>query len=34
MASFASAAFPWVALGFAVAISLKYLSIKEKMQDK
>ena len=30
---FLSAAFPWVAMGLAVAISLTYLNWKEKMKD-
>ena len=34
MADFASAAFPWVAMGLAVAVVLTYRNSKEKMQEK
>jgi hypothetical protein len=33
MADFVNAAFPWIAMGFAVAIVLTYRNSKEKMQD-
>lgn len=33
MADFVKAAFPWVAMGFAVAIILANMNSKEKMQD-
>ena len=33
MADFASTAFPWIALGIAVAIILSYMNSKEKRQD-
>jgi len=33
MTDFANAAFPWIAMGVAVAISLAYFNSKEKMKD-
>lgn len=33
MGDFFSAAFPWVALGFAIAITLTYMDSKTKKQN-
>lgn len=34
IAEFARAAFPWVAMGIAIAVALTYWNEKEKKQDK
>jgi hypothetical protein len=33
MGDFFNAAFPWIAMGFAVAIILTYINSKKKKQD-